>query len=70
MNSKQRLEALHTALRDRILVLDGAMGTLIQAHKLGEAEFRGDRFKSHGSDLAGNNDLLNLTQSEIIFQLQ
>ena len=69
MNSKQRLQALHDALEKRILVLDGAMGTLIQAHKLSESDFRGARFQDHQCDLAGNNDLLTLTQSEIIFHI-
>jgi 5-methyltetrahydrofolate--homocysteine methyltransferase len=69
MNTQQRLNALHEALEKRILILDGAMGTLIQAHKLGESEFRGARFKNHPCDLAGNNDLLTLTQSEIIFHI-
>jgi len=69
MNTQQRLKALHDALEKRILLLDGAMGTQIQAHKLGEADFRGERFQDHESDLAGNNDLLTLTQSEIIFHI-
>ncbi|MCB1669809.1 MAG: methionine synthase, partial [Pseudomonadales bacterium] len=69
MNTEQRLQSLHDALNQRILVLDGAMGTLIQAHKLAESDFRGLRFKDHPIDLAGNNDLLTLTQSEIIFHI-
>ncbi len=69
MNTEARKQQLVAALQNRILVLDGAMGTMIQAHRLGEDEFRGDRFKDHASDLAGNNDLLTLTQSEIIFQI-
>src|SRR6266513_2218468 len=52
-------------LRDRIAILDGPMGTMIQTYKLDEAAFRGD-FKDHPVDLKGNNDLLNLTQPEII----
>ena len=48
----------------RVLVLDGAMGTLIQSLKLTEEDFRGERFKDWPSDLKGNNDLLNLTQPE------
>ncbi|MCE2496754.1 MAG: homocysteine S-methyltransferase family protein [Flavobacteriales bacterium] len=52
--------------RERILVLDGAMGTMIQRHKLGEAEYRGERFAQWSSDLKGNNDLLSLTQPDII----
>lgn len=53
-------------LKERILVLDGAMGTMIQRHKLEEADFRGPRFKNHGYPLKGNNDLLSITQPEII----
>ena len=52
---------LTAALADRILILDGAMGTLIQSHKLSEKDFRSSRFKDHTTDLAGNNDLLTLT---------
>jgi 5-methyltetrahydrofolate--homocysteine methyltransferase len=52
--------------RERILILDGAMGTMIQRHKLGEGDFRGDRFAGHGCDLKGNNDLLVLTKPEVI----
>ncbi len=53
-------------LRQRILVLDGAMGTMIQGYTLEEADFRGKRFADHASDLKGNNDLLTLTQPDII----
>jgi 5-methyltetrahydrofolate--homocysteine methyltransferase len=53
-------------LARRILVLDGAMGTMIQRHELDEADYRGTRFADHTSDLKGNNDLLTLTQPEII----
>ena len=52
--------------RQRILVLDGAMGTMIQRHDLTEADYRGERFAAHASDLKGNNDLLSLTRPEII----
>ncbi|MDA1090417.1 MAG: methionine synthase [Proteobacteria bacterium] len=52
--------------RQRILVLDGAMGTMIQAETLDEAAFRGERFADHASDLKGNNDLLSLTRPDII----
>jgi 5-methyltetrahydrofolate--homocysteine methyltransferase len=58
--------ALADLLSQRILVLDGAMGTLIQAHGLTEQQFRGQRFAAHGQDLAGNNDLLSLTQPQVI----
>jgi len=53
-------------LGERILILDGAMGTMIQAHNLDEAAFRGERFKDWPRDLKGNNDLLNLTQPQLI----
>ncbi|GIU16810.1 methionine synthase [Shewanella colwelliana] len=53
-------------LKSQILILDGAMGTMIQDHKLAETDFRGERFKDWPSDVKGNNDLLVLTQPEII----
>lgn len=53
-------------LKERILVLDGAMGTMIQRHKLSEEDFRGERFKEHPDSLKGNNDLLSLTRPDII----
>lgn len=53
-------------LRERILVLDGAMGTMIQRHILEEADFRGERFKNHAYPLKGNNDLLSITRPDII----
>jgi 5-methyltetrahydrofolate--homocysteine methyltransferase len=57
-----RLAALPGILRDRILVLDGAMGTMLQAYQFSEADFRGARFRDHPRDLRGNSDLLCLTQ--------
>ena len=57
---------LDAALRERILILDGAMGTMIQRRGLGEADFRGERFAGHGRDLAGDNDLLVLTRPDVI----
>ena len=65
-NSKNAAAILNAAARERILVLDGGMGTMIQDLKLDEAGFRGERFKDWKSDLQGNNDLLNLTQGEAI----
>lgn len=53
-------------LKERILILDGAMGTMIQRHPLEEADFRGEKFKDHGYSLKGNNDLLSITRPEII----
>ncbi|CAM5439286.1 5-methyltetrahydrofolate--homocysteine methyltransferase OS=Rhodanobacter lindaniclasticus OX=75310 GN=B1991_16565 PE=3 SV=1 [Rhodanobacter lindaniclasticus] len=71
-----RVTALENALQQRILILDGAMGTMLQAHALDEHGFRGERFEhgrdghahEHGGacDLKGNNDLLTLTRPEII----
>ena len=66
MNRNERIAALHAAATQRILILDGAMGTMIQRHKLQEADYRGERFKDWASDLKGNNDLLALTQPGII----
>lgn len=53
-------------LQQRILILDGAMGTMIQSYKLEEVDYRGERFANHGCDVKGNNDLLSLTQPKII----
>jgi 5-methyltetrahydrofolate--homocysteine methyltransferase len=66
MTRNERIEALKKAAAERILVLDGAMGTMIQRHKLTEADYRGKRFKDWPSDVKGNNDLLVLTQPDII----
>lgn len=60
------IETFKKLLSERILVLDGAMGTMIQRHKLTEEQYRGERFKDHQYDLKGNNDILCLTQPEII----
>ncbi len=57
---------IQSALESRILVIDGAMGTMIQRYKLEEADYRGERFKDWPSDLKGNNDLLSLTRPDII----
>ncbi|MEY2656242.1 MAG: hypothetical protein RLZZ524_3270 [Pseudomonadota bacterium] len=61
--------ALPALLARRILVLDGAMGTMIQRYKLDEAAFRGPRFADHPSDLKGNNDLLVLTRPDVIAEI-
>ncbi len=66
MTREQRISHLHEALKQRILLLDGAMGTMIQRHKLDEAAYRGERFADWHSDLKGNNDLLAITQPDII----
>jgi len=62
-------EELAAALRERILVIDGAMGTMIQQYKLDEAEYRGERMKDYHRDLAGDNDLLSLTQPDLIREI-
>ncbi len=63
---RQRLARLEALLTERILILDGAMGTMIQRYKLGEKDYRGERFAKWAHDLKGNNDLLTLTQPKII----
>jgi 5-methyltetrahydrofolate--homocysteine methyltransferase len=63
---EDRTPLLQQLLEDRILVLDGAMGTMIQRERLSEEQFRGERFRGWGRDLRGNNDLLTLTQPALI----
>ena len=63
------MTAIEKQLLDRILVLDGAMGTMIQRYPLEEEDFRGERFASHAFSLKGNNDLLNITRPDIIFEI-
>jgi 5-methyltetrahydrofolate--homocysteine methyltransferase len=53
-------------LQKRILIIDGAMGTMIQRHKLEEKDYSGERFKNWHKDVKGNNDLLSITQPQII----
>ncbi len=62
-------KVLHKILKERILVMDGAMGTMIQGYGLTEEDFRGDRFRDHPSSLKGNNDLLVLTRPEVIREI-
>ena len=69
MNRDQRIAYLHSELARRILVIDGAMGTMIQRHKLGEADFRGERFAKHGHELRGNNDVFVLTRPEMVQEI-
>ena len=57
---------LQEAIKNRILILDGAMGTMIQRYKLSEADYRGERFANWHTDVQGNNDLLSITQPQII----
>ena len=63
---KYSLADIERVLVDQILVIDGAMGTMIQNHGPSEAEYRGQRFADWASDLSGNNDLLTLTAPELI----
>jgi 5-methyltetrahydrofolate--homocysteine methyltransferase len=60
------VKKIEDILKERILILDGAMGTMIQRHKLEEGDFRSDRFKNHSHLLKGNNDLLSITRPDII----
>src|ERR1700733_7060056 len=62
----ERARAFLTLLQKRLVILDGAMGTMIQRHTLNEQQFRGERFAAWRTDLRGNNDLLSITQPEII----
>ncbi len=66
---KQKLISIKEALKKQILVLDGAMGTMIQAHRLTESDFRGTRFADFSCDQKGHNDLLTLTQPDIIREI-
>ncbi len=65
----KRSDILLQLLRERIVVLDGAMGTMIQRYKLDEAAYRGERFKDWRRDVKGNNDLLNLTRPQVIEEI-
>jgi 5-methyltetrahydrofolate--homocysteine methyltransferase len=69
MTRNERIAALKREAAKRILILDGAMGTMIQRHHLDEAAYRGTRFREHARDLKGNNDLLVLTQPRIISEI-
>ena len=66
MSTHPVFKRLEEAVKKNILIIDGAMGTMIQRHKLGEAEYRGEQFANWNQDVKGNNDLLSLTQPEII----
>ena len=61
-HDKSATDAFTALLQQRVVIFDGAMGTMIQRHRCSEAQFRGERFKDWRSDLRGNNDLLSLTQ--------
>ena len=66
MTREKRLQQLTDTLHERILILDGAMGTMIQGFGLREDDYRGERFADWSQDLKGNNDLLSITRPEII----
>ena len=63
------MEDFKEILKNKILLLDGAMGTMIQSYELGEEDYRGEEFKDHSSDLKGNNDILSLVRPDIISQI-
>ncbi|HET9826086.1 MAG TPA: homocysteine S-methyltransferase family protein [Chitinophagaceae bacterium] len=63
------MKTIKDLLNERILIIDGAMGTMIQRYKLKEPDYRGERFKDWPSDLKGNNDLLSLTQPQIVKEI-
>lgn len=64
-----RGEEIKNALKERILIIDGAMGTMIQRHSLEEEDYRGQEFKDHDTLVKGNNDLLSLTRPQIILDI-
>src|SRR4030095_5184651 len=64
--AKDRIEQLEALLKERIVVIDGAMGTMVQARSLTEADYRGERFKDHPKDLKGNHDVLALTRPDVL----
>ena len=64
-----RAQNLPEILRQRIVILDGAMGTMIQQYKLTESDYRGARFATHSTDVKGNNELLSLTRPEVISEI-
>ena len=69
MTRSERIAKLHQVARERVLILDGAWGVMIQKRGLAEADYRGERFANHPSDLKGNNDLLCITRPDIIADL-
>ena len=67
--AKSTQHILESHLAERILIFDGAMGTMIQGYSLSEADFRGERFADHGQQVAGNNDVLSLTRPDVIEEI-
>ena len=69
MDRNERIDALMALLEQRIVLLDGAMGTMIQAYGLSEEDYRGERFREWAQDLKGNNDLLSITRPSVIQEI-
>ena len=69
MRRADRIAALKATAAQRILVLDGSWGTMIQRRKLSESDFRGERFAGHPDPLQGDNDLLSITRPDVISDL-
>src|SRR5882672_5468999 len=67
--NQDKTGAIEALLRERIVIIDGAMGTMIQTHKLDESAYSGERFQGWHKDLKGNNDLLNITRPQIIQEI-
>jgi 5-methyltetrahydrofolate--homocysteine methyltransferase len=63
------MERIEKTLKERIMIFDGGMGTMIQNHRLEEEDFRGEEFKDHPKSLKGNNDILVLTRPKIILEI-
>ena len=63
------MKKIQEVLKERILILDGPMGTMIQNENLKEEDFRGEKFKSSNISLKGNNDILNLTKEKLIYDI-
>ena len=69
LNNIDMKKSIRDLLNERILIIDGAMGTMIQRYKLEEKDYRGERFKDWHTDVKGNNDLLSLTQPQIVQEI-
>src|SRR5690554_6471384 len=69
MTREERIAKLKALSKERILVLDGAMGTMIQGYKLTEADFRGERLKDHAYDVKGDNELISLSRPDILREI-
>ena len=63
------MEKIKNILKNKIMVIDGAMGTMVQSYNLNESDFRGDRFKDHKNDLKGNNEILSITRPDVVSEI-